>query len=82
MANKDLLGDDRNTTQKVILCKTNYHYWRFWISELLQDTGAKFKKDTTGWKGIILVDWHELDSARKLLLDFKQQNPDIIDMWW
>lgn len=82
MTNNELLGDDSKTTQKVILCKTSYHYWRFWISELLQGTGAKFKKAQCGWQGTIIVDWHELDNARKLLLNFKENNPDTKEMWW
>lgn len=82
MANNELLGDDSKTTQKVILCKTSYHYWRFGISELLQGTGAKFKKAQSGWQRIIIIDWHELDIARKLLINFKENNPDTKEMWW
>lgn len=65
-----------------ILCKTSYHYWRFGVSDILRDTGAKFKKDERGRSGIILVGWRELDNSRKILLDYKLQNLDTKEMWW
>ncbi len=70
------------STEIVLLCRCSYHYWRFWVSDILRDTTAKFKRDEKGWDGNILVSKNELEKANNQLNSYKLNNPEIKDLWW
>ena len=71
--------------EMVNIFKTTYYYWRFWIKEILK-TGkiskSRFVKDEIGYTGNIAVQKTEVDNAKNILISYKSQNRDTVDMWW
>jgi hypothetical protein len=69
----------------VNLFKTNYHYYRHWVKYILSEGKIKafrFVKDEVGWTGKIAIDKPEVDTAKKVLSDYKVKNPNTTNMWW
>jgi hypothetical protein len=65
--------------------KTTYFYWRNWIKEILITGKVKkyrFVKDDGSYNGNIAVDKAEVDTAKKILHNYKSKNPDVKEMWW
>ena len=69
-------------TEMTVLCSTSYHYWRFWVSDILKGTNAKFKKNEKSWEGSISVPKDNYEKANKLLNDYKLNNTELKDLWW
>lgn len=69
-------------TEMVLLCNTSYHYWRFWVSDILKGTNAKFKKNEKGWEGSISVSKDNYEKANKQLRDYKLNNTEVKELWW
>lgn len=76
------------TITKVVivnLVKTSYHYFRHYVKYILIEGNISkpiFKKNETGWHGVISVSKAELEKAKKILSDYKLKNIHIKDMWW
>jgi hypothetical protein len=69
----------------VNIFKTNYHRYRHWVKYILAEgkvNGFRFVKDEIGWTGKLAVDKPEVDKAKKVLAEYKTNNPDAVDMWW
>ena len=65
--------------------KTTYYFWRFWVKQILIDGKIKkyrFVKDEVGYTGKIAIDKPEVETAKKVLAEYKIKNPDTKDMWW
>lgn len=63
--------------------KTTYFYWRYWIKDYLKGkVKARFVKEEVGYNGKIAVQKTEVDTAKKMLADYKTKNPDTKDLWW
>lgn len=69
-------------TEMIVLGSTSYHYWRFWVSDILKDTNAKFKKDEKSWNGAISTSKDNYEKANKLLNEYKLHNPEVKNLWW
>lgn len=70
----------------VALAKCSYHYWRGWNKDILRNGGilsAKFKKEETGYNGLISVSSAELVKAKNVLNKYTKDNPetDTTQMW-
>ena len=71
--------------EMVDLFKTTYHYYRNWVKHILTEAKInrfRFLKNETGYDGKISVRKTELDTAKKVLADYKTKNKDTVDMWW
>lgn len=72
------------TTVKVHLCKTNYHYYRNWIKNILRDgkiTSASFVRNEVGYDGVIKVASNEVVKAKNVLDKYQRDNTDVVSMW-
>ena len=71
--------------EMVDLFKTTYHYFRNWVKYILAEGKVnrfRFVKNETGYDGKISVSKSEVDTAKKVLAEYKTKNKDIADMWW
>lgn len=74
----------KETITFVAVAKTNYHYYRNWVKDILTKGKIKkfrFKKNEDSYDGIILVDSKELVLAKNVLDKYKKENKDTVDMW-
>jgi len=69
--------------EDVILVTTTYYYWRNWVKSILHEgkIKARFIKDDVGWSGKISVGKIQVDLAKKVLAEYKTNNPEGVDMW-
>ena len=70
--------------EMINIFKTTYGYWRYWVKNILADGGVnkfRFVKDEGSYNGKIAVQKNEVDTAKKVLADFKNKNPDTVEMW-
>ena len=64
--------------------KTTYYFWRFWVKQILIDGKIKkyrFVKDEVGYTGKIAIDKPEVETAKKVLAEYKTKHPDTKEMW-
>ena len=79
------LVETTNKTEMVNLFKTTYYFWRFWLKDILRSgkiNKARFVKDEVGYSGKIAVAKPDVDTAKKVLADYKVKNADVVEMWW
>ncbi len=71
-------------TEMVTIFKTTYGYYRYWIKNILADGGIikyRFIKNPDSYAGIISVAKAEAEKAKKVLAEYKKQNPGTVSMW-
>ncbi len=65
-------------TEMVAIFKTTYGYYRYWVKNILADGGIikyRFIKNPDSYAGVISVAKAEADKAKKVLAEYKKQNP-------
>ena len=71
-------------TEMVAIFKTTYGYYRYWVKIILADGGIikyRFIKYPDSYAGVISVAKAEADKAKKVLAEYKKQNPGTVSMW-
>ncbi len=70
--------------EMINIFKTTYGYYR-WYKNILANGGVekyRFVKEDGSYNGKIAVAKSEVEKAKKILAEYKTQNPDMVDMWW
>ena len=70
--------------EMVAIFKTAYGYYRYWVKNILADGGIikyRFIKNPDSYAGVISVAKAEADKAKKVLAEYKKQNPGTVSMW-
>jgi len=71
-------------TEMVTIFKTTYGYYRYWVKNILAGGGIikyRFIKNPDSYAGVISVAKPEADKAKKVLAEYKKQNPETVSMW-
>ena len=71
-------------TEMVTIFKSTYGYYRYWVKNILADGGIikyRFIKNPDSYAGVISVAKVEADKAKKVLAEYKKQNPGTVSMW-
>ncbi len=71
-------------TEMVAIFKTTYGYYRYWVKNILADGGIikyRFIKNRDSYAGVISVAKGDADKAKKVLAEYKKQNPGTVSMW-
>jgi len=71
-------------TEMVAIFKTTYGYYRYWVKNILADGGIikyRFIKNPDSYAGVLSVAKAEADKAKKVLAEYKKQNPGTVSMW-